>query len=73
MNEKRIFWSEQGECACEEHAPYRGSDTWRSERWNEITPDALVEIRREEGGTVPEWMKCETCGARPASIIAAVK
>lgn len=68
---KPIYWSEQGECACEEHAPYRGSDTWRSERWSEITPDTMREIAAERGPgwATTSWVACETCGARPASII----
>ena len=46
------------------HIPYPGSDTWVWERWEEITPETMVEIDRE-GGRVA----CEGCGKEPRRIV----
>jgi hypothetical protein len=34
----RLYWSEQGEVACTEHMPHRGSDTFVWGRWRPIRP-----------------------------------
>ena len=50
FQEHQVFWNERGAivCACC-HIPYPGSDTWVWERWEEITPEIMVEIDREGG------------------------
>lgn len=51
-----LLWSEQGHISCAKHAPYKHSDTWRSERWGPI-PEADRETAAAEG-----WeLRCETC------------
>ncbi len=64
FHEHQVFWNEQGSivCACC-HIPYPGSDTWVWERWEEITPEMMVEIDRH-GGKVA----CEGCGKVPSRI-----
>lgn len=59
MNAKKLLWSEDGRLACEEHAPYRGSDTWRSGRWRPLKQAEFDEFERELGHA-PE---CESCAA----------
>ena len=34
---ERLFWSERGEIACAQHAPYPGTETWTWERWSPMT------------------------------------
>jgi len=65
LREHQVFWNNGGAivCACC-HIPYPGSDTWVSERWEEITPDVMAEIDRV-GGTVA----CEGCGKEPQRIV----
>jgi hypothetical protein len=60
-----LFWSERGAVACAAHAPYRGSDTWRWERWRRITPKVLAEIVRQ-GGIAGRSPRCEVCGKEAA-------
>lgn len=55
----KILWDENGQIACEQHAPFRGSDTWRSGRWRAITR-AEAEAVECEVGRAPE---CETCAS----------
>lgn len=64
-----LYWSEDGSIACEKHAPYRGSDTWRSGRWSRMTDDDQAMWRTAN----PKPAECETCGymrqkAREASV-----
>lgn len=42
-----IYWNEQGQIRCAKHAPYRGSDTWRYERWTKVPASALPQIRAQ--------------------------
>lgn len=65
FQEHQVFWNEQGSivCACC-HIPYPGSDTWVWERWEEITPEMVIEIDRH-GGSVA----CEGCGKVPSRIV----
>ena len=59
MSTKKILWDENGQTACKDHAPYKGSDTWRSGRWHAVTRREAEEFEREIGHA-PE---CETCAA----------
>jgi hypothetical protein len=54
-----LFWSEGGEIACKDHAPYAGSDTRVSGRWRKITRAEASAFAREVGRPVA----CETCVA----------
>lgn len=31
-----LVWNQSGQVNCAEHAPYRGSDTWKNERWSRV-------------------------------------
>jgi len=55
-----LYWSEAGEICCGEHAPRRGSDTWRRDGWRRVKPDELPELRREG------MCGCEECGRAPS-------
>jgi hypothetical protein len=57
--DRALFWSEQGEIACGEHTPYRGSDTWVWGRWRKITATEAEGFEREAGRP----LACETCAA----------
>ncbi len=57
--ETRILWDESGRVACTEHAPYRGTDTWRTGRWRPITRAEATAFEREVGRAPA----CETCSA----------
>ncbi|MEZ4651961.1 MAG: hypothetical protein R3E97_24805 [Candidatus Eisenbacteria bacterium] len=67
LQEHQVFWNEEGAivCACC-HLPHPGSDTWRSERWQEITPESVIAIE-DAGGHVA----CEGCGKVPSRIVRA--
>ena len=54
-----LYWGETGRINCERHMPYRGSDTWRSERWRPITVAEAAAFEREAG----QPASCETCNA----------
>jgi hypothetical protein len=56
---KRILMSEAGEIECEEHTPFRGSDTWIYGRWRPMTLTERMDFEAELG-RAPE---CETCAA----------
>ena len=58
-----LYWSEQGEISCAKHAPYRGSDTWRWERWRPMgAADRLETVaHRKSLGITPTNARCETC------------
>lgn len=45
-----LYWNEQGMICCAKHAPYRGSDTWNSERWEAVP--AVDETKH---------LRCECC------------
>ncbi len=53
----RLFWAETGEVTCEQHAPYRKSDTWISGRWSEMTTTDRLEWVKFSG----QPAKCEVC------------
>jgi hypothetical protein len=53
----RLFWAESGEVTCEQHAPFKGSDTWVHGRWSEMTTTDRLEWVKF-GGTPA---KCEVC------------
>ena len=57
--ERKLVWSEQGQVGCTlpGHAPYRGSDSWRWERWRVMKP-AEIEAWTRDVGRPPA---CETC------------
>lgn len=57
--EQKLYWDAQGRIGCDKpgHAPYRGSDTWRNDRWKQIPAKAVEASRRQLlGGYI-----CETC------------
>jgi hypothetical protein len=56
---RSLLWSEQGQVGCTlpGHAPYRGSDTWRWERWRKMSAAEEEAFGRDLGHS-PE---CETC------------
>ena len=65
LPEGAVYWSERGACCCSScHVPYPGSDTWTSEGWEEITPEAAAEIARQG-----ERIACEGCGREPSRIV----
>ena len=52
-----LFWGQNGEISCADHAPYKGSDTWRWMRWEPLSvadAKALAQLAQEA--------HCETCG-----------
>ncbi len=52
-----LFWGQNGEMSCADHAPYKGSDTWIWMRWEPLAiEDAEAFAQR---GNTP---RCETCG-----------
>ncbi|MBK7875545.1 MAG: hypothetical protein IPJ77_07310 [Planctomycetes bacterium] len=55
----RLLWNEQGEIACEKHAPPVGSDTRATGRWQTITLNDAIDFEAEVG-YAPE---CEMCKA----------
>jgi hypothetical protein len=59
--EHQLVWREQGQVGCTlpGHAPYRGSDTYRWERWRVMKP-AEIEAWTRDVGRPPA---CETCAA----------
>ncbi len=60
LDSSSLYWSEDGEVNCGEHAPFRGSDTWMSGRWTAVTADDV--IAAASGGYAP--LRCEVCGRR---------
>lgn len=57
--DKTMWWSEQGQISCLEHASYRGSDTWMWGRWQPITAVEAREFERDVGRAPA----CEECAA----------
>lgn len=57
MAHDKLFWDENGQIACEDHIPFRGSDTWRSGRWRPITLREAIDFEAETGHAPA----CETC------------
>ena len=58
-----VLWDKRGRVACEEHAPFRGSDTWRWDGWCRMPAKDVADWRvflQSRG--VPEE-PCETCRA----------
>ena len=55
----KLLMDEGGQIACEEHAPYRGSDTFVIGRWKPITQREWIEFAAETG----REPACETCMA----------
>ena len=52
-----LFWGQNGEISCADHAPYKGSDTWRWMRWEPLSKRAAKAFAQR--GSTP---RCETCG-----------
>ena len=52
-----LFWGQDGEIACADHAPYKGSDTWIWMRWEPLPNEAAESLK--QGG---DMARCETCG-----------
>jgi len=53
-----LYWNERGMINCEQHTPYRGSDTWIFEHWKKIDRASAKEAA-EKGMEIA----CETCRA----------
>ena len=47
-----LYWATDGSIACLSHAPFRGSDTWVTYRWHEMSA-------RDRSRS--PWLRCETC------------
>lgn len=62
-NPNMVYWDENGEICCGIHAPYRGSDTWVSGRWEAVSPDD-VQAAFAQGMVI----KCECCGKKASAI-----
>jgi hypothetical protein len=60
-NSTGLLWSEDGRVGCAKpgHAPYKGSDTWRRERWRAMKRAGHDSFARDLG-RVP---RCESCAA----------
>ena len=58
---RKILWDESGRIGCDlpGHAPFKGTDTWRSGRWRVITRVEAEAFEREVGHAPA----CETCAA----------
>lgn len=54
-----LFWAETGEVTCGAHAPFRGSDTWRSGRWTQMRADDVAQMHI----AIDRAPACEVCGA----------
>lgn len=65
-SETGLYNSEQGAVGCEQHTPYHGSDTWRSERWQAVTWQYYFDAFRAYPDLAARMMACETCGYTPA-------
>ncbi len=52
-----LFWGQNGEISCADHAPYKGSDTWRWMRWEALAIEGAGAFA-QRGHTA----RCETCG-----------
>ena len=52
-----LFWGQNGEISCADHAPYKGSDTWLWMRW-----EALAVEDAEAFAQRGHPARCETCG-----------
>jgi len=46
-----LYWDEQGQISCGDHAPLKGSDTWVSGGWVRVSAREAVTLNA----------KCETC------------
>jgi hypothetical protein len=55
-----LLWNEQGRVCCPRHAPYPGSDSWRTDRWRRMSDAQLAAFAARTGMPV----ECETCGPR---------
>jgi hypothetical protein len=54
-----LLWSEDGRVCCVAHAPFPGSDTWRTGRWRRMRDHEITAFAAEIGRAV----ECETCRA----------
>lgn len=54
-----LWVSEQGEIVCSEHAPYKGSDTWRFGHFIRVTEE-VERIWMQQGGR-SYGPRCENC------------
>jgi hypothetical protein len=60
-NSTGLLWSEDGQVGCAKpgHAPYKGSDTWRRERWRAMKRAEHDSFARDLGRAP----RCESCAA----------
>lgn len=56
---KRLLIDNGGQMQCETHAPFKGSDTWRTGRWRPMRMDERADFAAEIG----HQPTCETCSA----------
>lgn len=60
--EEILYWNEQGEVACERHAPARISDAWRSEDWVRIDAHTRKFLREKfDRINGPDQALCHRC------------
>ena len=52
-----LYWDESGQVACDEHKPYRGSDTWRTGRWSVFSSRDRDDFAKMTGRET----RCEIC------------
>jgi len=64
MTEHRIYWSCDGESACESHAPPRNSEKWTREKWQEIPRNVLARAALTK--TTQRMYACRECAETTA-------
>lgn len=52
-----LYWNDNGEVACIDHAPGIGTDTWHCEGWMLIPPPVLRELQTQHSIV----LRCEHC------------
>jgi len=62
MASKTLYSSESGRIECADHAPYRGSDTWRFDRYRPMGAAEQADFRAALVGVIgPDEPLCEVC------------
>lgn len=69
----QLFWNSDGQTGCDlpGHAPHKGSDTWRRERWQRITAKAMktIVLNMRPDETVPACEVCKQAAERAAKLV----
>src|SRR5690242_14530174 len=55
--EVALYSSEKGAIACKDHAPHKGTDSWKFDRWRKMTAEDIEAFERELGHKIA----CESC------------